>query len=771
MPIINDFFLLLWGEKNDGFILKNDLSQDDLEMFCDKASIAFSFNSNNIEKLAKISVLPAIFEQKIDKNAIQQIQFDALSILIEKGSNALKLGVLKRLERLRVEGIISYNEKRQIEGIVNLIEAKKVEIKKVELKVAQKGENHYKTAVNSLFTAIENLKEGVELPNLLEKLTQVNTRLNEQSFSIGITGVMNAGKSTMLNALLGKELLGTSVVPETANLTVIRYAKEPYAKVHFWSEKEWLSIEESAKSLKSLDAFIKESKEAFGSDFSSYITKDGRSEQIKTSDLAFYTSAKMSEKKCNLVKSVELFTDLKFVKDGVLIVDTPGLDDPVVQREEITLSYLDECDLMIHLMNAAQAATQKDVDFIIDALLYRNIAQLLVVITRIDAISQKELDEVISYTKRSIEARLKEQNKASKLDEIIAKIRFIPIAGKLALMHKMGQGEEALKMGFDMERTGILHIEAYLEEVLFGEDSQKANLIIKSNKSEILEIANRQSESFKNELKWLGSSMEELELAYKNHLVKKAEVLAFEEKLKASIELCKNELENSFLTLQSFVEKQLIRLQGVVVRRISDDVTYSFEKQKIAPKEERISVMIQTAMKDGLVDLIRDYRYEFSKKMQTLLESLEHQYADFKGILESEAFDVKAFCDEHLGSLLVFKNSTILSKNVNEVIKKHGKSEKGVMLSSLDLLFKAEILSLEEMFKAKLLGVNEKLLEAFLKQVNEPLKKVTQKSKEDGEVLEKALEQMAKNTLNKEQREAEILSKMEVVEAVIGGVR
>ncbi len=257
------------------------------------------------------------------------------------------------------------------------------------------------------------------------------------------------------------------------------------------------------------------------------MTPKGESETIPVQDLALYTSAKHSDKKCNLVKSVELYTDLKFVQDGVQIVDTPGLDDPVVQREEITLEYLSECDLMIHLMNAAQAATQKDVDFIIDALLYRNVARLLIVITRIDAIKEKELQEVIDYTKRSIEARLKEQNKGAKLDEIIAKIVFIPIAGKLALMHKLGQVKEALALGYDMERTGLPLVEAYLEDVLFGSNSEKANLIISANRKEIESIIAESMASFEQELHYLNISHEEIEQAYVKHQEDKKAMVHF----------------------------------------------------------------------------------------------------------------------------------------------------------------------------------------------------------------------------------------------------
>ncbi len=62
-------------------------------------------------------------------------------------------------------------------------------------------------------------------------------------------------------------------------------------------------------------------------------------------------------------------------------------------------------------MNVSQSATLKDVEFIIDAVLYQNISKLLVVITRADTVSKKNLDEVIQYTKTSIQRQLKAQIK------------------------------------------------------------------------------------------------------------------------------------------------------------------------------------------------------------------------------------------------------------------------------------------------------------------------------------------------------------------------
>ncbi len=140
---------------------------------------------------------------------------------------------------------------------------------------------------------------------------------------------------------------------------------------------------------------------------------------------------------------------------------------------------------MIHLMNVSQSATLKDVEFIIDALLYQNITKLLIIITRADTVTKEQLEEVINYTKSSIQRQLKAQNKDSKLNYILEHIKFIPISGKMALYHRTGRSEEAIKNGFNLEDTGILEIEDYLNETLFGANSSKSDLIIKSALSQL----------------------------------------------------------------------------------------------------------------------------------------------------------------------------------------------------------------------------------------------------------------------------------------------
>lgn len=770
MPTINDFFLLFWDEKKvpeATFDEKLFVELD--EHFCDSVAILLSINVHNFAQIIRLPQTKLLFNGIFQtllftKDNVQKVQ---TAILLHLGEFAINSAISKRFELLSKEGVIAYEVSQKLISLISLIQEKKSEKISLHVKTSPKEENYYKTSKSKLLTAIDNLSQSVESTTLLGKLTNIPQKLENQSFSIGITGVMNAGKSTMLNALLGKKVLGTSIIPETANLTLIKYAKEPYAVVNFWSAKEWQKIEESATSLKSIEAFVSGTKHHFGENFATFITEKGKKQTIKEQDLSLYTSAKHSDKKCNLVKSVELFTDLKFVKEGVVIVDTPGLDDPVIQREEITLEYLEQCDLLIHLMNVAQACTQKDIDFIIDALLYRNIAQLLIVLTRIDAVSEEALQEVIAYTKMSIEVKLKEQNKASKLDEIIAKIAFIPLSGKLALMHKTGKKEEALALGYDLQRTGFPLLEAYLEDVLFGEHSQKANLIISANQKEIEQIAILAKDSLENERRFLSISREEMEKEVALYEEEKKSVMTFLSLIKSTIVQSKEEMQDYFCVLEKFATHKAEALHVEIKRRVLDDVNYEFSKNKQLPKSERIAYIVEMGIKDGLVDLVRDYRYEFQKKMHNALSYMETKYGEFKAKSEENIFDTKAFFEEHFGGLFVFKNSSILVQHINEAIKKYGKSEPNKLSQTLDELLRAEFLVIKELLHVRLKNVNHKLLDTFIILCETPAKSIEEAINTKEEMLSNALLRINDQSFARQNRMDEIEEKLRVIRIVL----
>jgi len=481
MNLVNDYFLLYHGIT---FEQNQEVEEINAKISDDVFSIFALILSTTRKESTKFLVLDSFknlcsilnVDVPHNDNELYHLQHSILDSITLHKSTSFLYTLHQSFEYLHDEEILNsenYNK------LLSLFDHQEIDnINDVEEKNSIKKE---KSSFKILKLAIENIMDELRIIVSKEnndELDETTQYIENQKFSIGITGVMNAGKSTMLNALMGREILGSAVVPETANLTIVKHNTTENAKVYYWNENEWNKIVKFSEQLDSMKDFVSETNSIFGDSLKSYIKPQSRFDEIEIDELSKYTSAEASEKKCNLVKYVELGSNLDFLSDGIEIVDTPGLDDPVIQREEITKEYIGACDMMLHLMNVSQSATLKDVEFIIDALLYQNISKLLIVITRADTVSKKQLDEVISYTKSSIKKQLASQNKDSKLDYILDTIKFIPISGKMALLHRTGREQEALDAGFTLEDTGILEIEAYLNETLFGSSSQKGELVI-----------------------------------------------------------------------------------------------------------------------------------------------------------------------------------------------------------------------------------------------------------------------------------------------------
>ena len=147
-------------------------------------------------------------------------------------------------------------------------------------------------------------------------------------------------------------------------------------------------------------------------------------------------------------------------------------------------------------------------------------------------------------------------------------------------MHKIGKEEEALALGYDMQKTGLPLVEAYLNDVLFGEKSQKANLIISANQKGIEQIATLAKDSLESERHFLSITSTEMEKEVTKHNEEKKEVIVFLEHIKSAILESKDEMQLYFTTLEKFATHKLNTLHVELKRRVYDDVIYEFSKNK-----------------------------------------------------------------------------------------------------------------------------------------------------------------------------------------------
>ncbi|MCR1814918.1 dynamin family protein [Aliarcobacter butzleri] len=782
MSLVNDYFLLYHGitfEQNlDTEEIDTILNEDTFTIF----ALILSGTRKNCDKYLPLTSFKTLCQQINVKSPSNITELNHLqhNIIDTISRNKTKNNITilhSSFEYLKNENILNsehYNK------LLSLFDLKELNVTEEQNHISvQKIDDEHKSSFKDLKHNLENiineLKTDLTNKEILGELENTNNYLNNQKFSIGITGVMNAGKSTMLNALMGREILGSAVVPETANLTIVKHNPTDNAKVYYWNEQEWDRIKKSASQLESMKDFVEETNRIFGDNLKNYIRPVSRFDEIDIKDLSSYTSAEASGKKCNLVKYVELGSKLDFLSDGIEIVDTPGLDDPVIQREEITKEYISQCDMMLHLMNVSQSATLKDVEFIIDALLYQNISKLLVVITRADTVSKEQLEEVIKYTKTSIEKQLKAQNKDSQLDYILKTIRFIPISGRMALLHRTGREKEALDAGFTIEDTGILEIEKYLMDTLFGTNSQKGELVVQSTKNQLQKVIEKQI-SFNNyELTLLSKSKEELEKELEEFNKKKAVNTRIFQAMSEDITYYKNDAKSYINSLETFLESELIDLQTVIKQRVVSDVKYSFEKMKKRPENSRIKVIVETAIKDGIIDVIRDYRYKFIKKSQSIGEQCEQKYHDLGFAIghKNENFDARGFFQEDFKSGFLTSNNEVLISQIIDAVSKSKDSKINELDREIEALISTQFTSIEDDLKVKAKKVSNMLIDSFFTTLNAPLKQFEQKLKNDEETLQNQLNSFEENDKNKDVISINIhknIKKLENISATIKGL-
>lgn len=776
MSLTNDYFLLYHG-----ISFKRTLDLEPLDTKIDEDiftifSLLLSANRKNYDKYLHLTSFRTLCQKINIKtpsniNELQHIQYEIINIITKNSTKKYFNIIHSTFEYLKDENIIN-NE--SYTKLISLFDDKELENSSEEeninlVKIDDEHKSSFKDLKLAVETIIEDLKKELSNKDIKEELEKVEEYLNNQKFSIGITGVMNAGKSTMLNALMGKEILGSAVVPETANLTIVKHDTNTNAKVFYWNKKEWEKILNSAEQLTSMKTFVDETNEVFKEKLKDYIKTESRFDEVDINDLSSYTSAEHSGKKCNLVKYVELGSNLAFLKDGIEIVDTPGLDDPVIQREEITKEYISKCDMMLHLMNVSQSATLKDVEFIIDAVLYQNISKLLIVITRADTVSKKNLEEVINYTKTSIQRQLKAQNKDSQLDHILNTIKFIPISGRMALLHRTGREKEALEAGFKLEDTGILEIENYLMESLFGTSSQKGDLLIQSVKTQVAKLVEKQISLNNYELTLLDKSKDELEKELEDFKKKKETNTRILSSMREDINYYKDDAKNYINSLEAFLQSELLELQNIIKQRVINDVRYSLEKTKKRPENTRIKVIVETAIKDGIIDIIRDYRYKFIKKSQTIGEQCEQKYHDlgFELGQKNETFDARDFFQDDFKTGFLTSNNEIL---INQVIKATSSVKEGKINEldrSLVEIIKNQFSIIEDDIKTKAKKVSSLLIENFFNTLNTPLKNFEQKLQNEEESLHKQLSSFEENDKNKAELSIQIHKKIKKLDNLL----
>ncbi len=265
------------------------------------------------------------------------------------------------------------------------------EIKKIFLKIKEK---------------FDDIKEGGD-----------QLKRDNEILKIGVVGQVKAGKSSFLNSLFfeGENVLPRASTPMTAGLTVLEYGEEDLFTIEYYSENEWKKFEDKATDYDKIIMDMKSENSALSDEEAAKmanIQEDLSAAKeliVKCSSKARGKIGKSSDEKAfsgikdlqdtlenyvgadgqftSVVKSLTIHLHDERLK-GMRIVDTPGVNDPVVSREQRTREFLRECHGVFFLSFASRFFDSTDVSFLTNRIGSQGIGTVVLIASKFDSVLQ-----------------------------------------------------------------------------------------------------------------------------------------------------------------------------------------------------------------------------------------------------------------------------------------------------------------------------------------------------------------------------------------------
>lgn len=416
--------------------------------------------------------------------------------------------------------------------------------------------------LDKAYERLGKLVEDLKAADLEAVLAENRKRLAEDSFKIVVVGEFSRGKSTFLNAMMGKRVLPARTSPTTTIINDIVYGEKERYCLHYRESEavKEISVEE-----------FREIKAAQEDDCEEY-----RQETEKLANIAY----------------AEIRVPLDICRNGIELIDTPGTNDLDQMREAITYNFIPQADAAIFLLSAEQPLTRSETDFVREHILKNDIDKIFFVINFKDRIDSAD-DEA------RILAEVQKQ-----LADVVEKPRVYLVSSKGALNWRRAHANETVKgiVPATIEETGFLDFEAALEDFLLKE---KAGAKLAKYRQRLLAVGGRLcGDRIAARRNAIGASVQSIEaaIAEMKPRLDRARVSSdramrhLENSLRLDVEDLADEYERGLRRVARHARQAVFRYDGEL--RI-DEVARYLEAQ-ITPEQRKYADEMKAAISDCL---------------------------------------------------------------------------------------------------------------------------------------------------------------------------
>ncbi len=182
-------------------------------------------------------------------------------------------------------------------------------------------------------------------------------QLAEDRFTLAVVGQFKRGKSSLMNAIVGRNLLPTGVLPLTSAITVLKYG-----------HRERLTI-----------------------------LREGTlyPEEVPVSSLAEYVTEKGNPGNVKKVTRASLELPSQFLRRGLEFVDTPGIGSSIEANTATTYGFLPLSDAVLFVTSVDTPLARAETDFLKSIQEY--VRKIFFVVNKIDLAVDGERQEILKF--------------------------------------------------------------------------------------------------------------------------------------------------------------------------------------------------------------------------------------------------------------------------------------------------------------------------------------------------------------------------------------
>jgi hypothetical protein len=212
---------------------------------------------------------------------------------------------------------------------------------------------------------LADLAQELGAEPVTEEARELAVRVSEGRFYVACIGQFKRGKSTLLNALVGHEVVPTGFVPVTAVPTVIRFGDQPHARVRM---------------------------------------RDGAWRDVELTDLKEFVTEELNPENKKAVDGAEVFVPSPLLSSGMCFVDTPGLGSVFTGNTATTQAFIPHIDAALVVVGADPPIAGEELALVES--IGTQVQNLILVINKADRTSDPERAAAAKFTRQVLEKRL-----------------------------------------------------------------------------------------------------------------------------------------------------------------------------------------------------------------------------------------------------------------------------------------------------------------------------------------------------------------------------